>query len=223
MDKYSRLASRIGSHPVLEFALKILPLSVGLVYGIGWIFAERFYNVFGVQVEEVGVDAFWIAIRASLALLLFIACATVVMAIVRNPAVVRGFPGVPTRILDALVRSEEESKLMRSFASSFAGALAVTLALLAPFFLAERYASEAKAGKGIDVTLLPGVISLVRVERVSVSFLEGTYHFPGTGEGRQCLLRLGSASGTSVFFDKRRQAVLRLSDQNIIITSNGCP
>jgi hypothetical protein len=100
---------------------------------------------------------------------------------------------------------------LRGTAGALLGFLVVSLVFL-PFRLGDRLAAEVRAGRPVTVDVLPGVPAITAIE-VRVTSVDPVKPSPASG----CILRLGDVAGTSLFMIDRK--VLRVSDQNVIVTS----
>jgi hypothetical protein len=100
---------------------------------------------------------------------------------------------------------------LRGVAGALLGFLIVCLALL-PFRLGDRLAGEVRAGHPVTVDALPGVPA-IKVVEVLLSPADPA----GPNSAAGCALRLGGGAGTSLFMVDGK--VLRVSDQNVMVTS----
>lgn len=180
-----------------------------LSYFIGWTFAERFYGAFGVAPEDVGVTASTVVVRVVLVVVSMLGILVLSYSLL-FPQLYDHLPSVPLmRKLgtDLGATGGVSSMLAGRFLAGALAALVLCNLFFAPYIRADRLSELVKVGRPIVVWFLPGTAAF-RVDNVRVSHV-------GSNEPDECLLRLGSNNGTSVFWDPADSELVRISDQNI--------
>ena len=187
----------------------------GLSYAFGWVLMARFYGALGVEPEDVGITFAWLVARAFLVgVLALVAVLSVRWLQLRSTS------ASSTKLVVSVgndVRSYIELKLpfngrylLRVIAGILAGFL-ITLLVLLPFYLGDRLATDARAGRSVDFGLLG--ISAIRTAQVRLISADPDKPIAAAG----CVIRLGSNAGTSLFIVDGY--VVRVSDQNATVTS----
>jgi hypothetical protein len=187
----------------------------GLSYAFGWILMTRFYGELGVEPEDAGVTFAWLVVRAffvglaALAVMLVVRWLQSRATTVQSASVVLSV-GTGVRSLVHLRFSLQGRYVLRVVAGLLAGFTVVFLVVL-PFRLGDQLADDAFAGKPVSFGFLG--MSAIKTVQVRLASADPAKP-PPTGE---CVLRLGSNAGTSLFVAEGR--VIRVSDQNVTVLS----
>jgi hypothetical protein len=187
----------------------------GLSYAFGWILMTRFYGELGVDPEDAGVTFAWLVVRAffvgltALAVMLIVRWLQSRATTVQSANVVLSV-GTGVRSLVQLRFSLQGRYVLRATAGLLAGFTVVFLVVL-PFRLGDRLADDAFAGKPVSFGFLG--MSAIKTVQVRLASADPAKP-PPTSE---CVLRLGSNAGTSLFVAGGR--VIRVSDQNVTVLS----
>lgn len=100
---------------------------------------------------------------------------------------------------------------LRGMAGAVLGFVVAGLILL-PYRLGDHLASSVRAGTPVTVPVVPGIAGL-EVTRVRLSPVDDSFKGLDPLLARSCLLRLGAADGTSIYYMKGR--ILRIADSAV--------
>jgi hypothetical protein len=114
--------------------------------------------------------------------------------------------------LEALPRLDQ---LLKGFAGFLIGFTAMAL-LLMPYRLGAHLAEDVRDGKPVDLPIVPGVPAL-QAPKVRVGLVDAGQTTPDMRPFLSCVLRLGGANGTSLYY--ANGTVLRIADENVNVTS----
>jgi hypothetical protein len=107
--------------------------------------------------------------------------------------------------------------LLKGVAGALAGFVVAALVCF-PYRMTAQLAGEVKAGRPVQVSILPGLIAF-EVVRMRVVFIPNSDSTSSVIRGKRldiCLMHLGGSDGNSYFYDFQSGHVLVLNDQDIV-------